>query len=108
MEQISLSFRLNFTDIDLAGLNAEEDITPQEVRSIFENPKSRYLFTKDIFFIIGYSHHKRIIQVAFRVAESIYFDLDILQIEIPDEEEIEQFYCQSCQPRNENAENRLF
>jgi hypothetical protein len=44
-------FRLDFSDTDLAQLHTEFSITPQEVQSLFENPRSRYRFSADIFFI---------------------------------------------------------
>ncbi len=71
-------------------------ITRKGIESVFDydNHGARHFVYEDFMYVIAYSKDRKIIHVAYRRSKSIKFDIELLQVELPDEEDIKKYWCQ--------------
>jgi hypothetical protein len=83
--------------IDFSGINWIEmrkiGISPDEVVSVFGKPSTEFFFHREMECLVGFTSKRKFILVAFRVAKSINFDIEIFDIDLPYEEDIESIWC---------------
>ncbi|MBY0433666.1 MAG: hypothetical protein K2U26_06115, partial [Cyclobacteriaceae bacterium] len=82
-----MEFALDFSLIDLSALRSQH-IRLSEVSSVLKSPTSVLHPQKGFDYLIGFSDQKKFIHIAFRVSGSPKFDLQILQVELPYENDI--------------------
>lgn len=93
----NFDYLYDFSQIDLVELK-QLHINRNEVISVFNNPLSQLKAFKGFLFLIGFSERKKITQIAFNTSKNINFELEILQIDLPDERDwaalrIKKYYC---------------
>ena len=69
------------------------NISAEEVKSVFENPNSFVKEFPDFVLLLGFSNKRKFVKIAYRISKSINFEIDALQIDLPYEEDIEDYWC---------------
>ncbi|MEQ9302199.1 MAG: hypothetical protein RIF33_26700 [Cyclobacteriaceae bacterium] len=87
-------FLLDFVGIDRLKMK-DLGIAPSQVANVlllgntcvheFKNPEHMYA--------IGYFDGIKFLHIAYRISKKIKFDLEILQVGIPNEEDIKRYWC---------------
>lgn len=91
-----MEFELDFSQINL--LNDPDKITPAEIRSVFENPKSRFKemegYPKEYFYNTecGYSKKKRILLIVLYVSNDEDSKQIVAQVKVANEGEIRKYF----------------
>jgi hypothetical protein len=68
-------------------------ISIDEVLSIFKNPSSTVASHGSEYFVVGFSNKRKFIVVTYQIAKNVNFDVEVVQIELPYEEDIEKLWC---------------
>ena len=87
-----MDFRIDFSEIDLVGFR-QWHISVREIESVVVDPNSFHGTLSSASFILGFSDKRKFIKVAYRVAKSSNFDIEILQVELPNENDIQDYWC---------------
>jgi predicted KAP-like P-loop ATPase len=87
-----VEFRIDFSGIDFIYLS-RLDIKFDEVYSILNNEGSYFEPKDDFVLVLGFSSRKKFIKMAFRISGNANFEIEALQIELPDEEDIRESWC---------------
>jgi len=88
----NFDYLYDFSQIDLVELK-QFFINRSEVISVFNNPFSKLEPFRGFLYLIGFSERKKIIQIAFNISKNINFEIELLQIDLPDEKDIKKYYC---------------
>ena len=65
----------------------------EEVFSVFQNPTTEVFLFKNKECLIGFTSKRKFILVAYQVAKSPNFDIEVHEIDLPYEEDIESIWC---------------
>lgn len=87
-----MDFRLDFSKIDLLELRAI-NISTNEAKSIFLNENSVVKEYKNFTLLLGFSNKRKFIRVAFQISKNSNFDIEVLQIDLPYEEDVKEYWC---------------
>ena len=87
-----MDFKIDFSRIDLISLR-NSGIIFTEVESILGNESSYFEPNGDFDFVLGFSSRKKFIQMAFRISRNVNFEIEALQIDLPDEKDIRECWC---------------
>jgi hypothetical protein len=87
-----MDFRLDFAKIDLLELRTI-NISTNEVKSIFLNENSIVKEYTNFTFLLGFSSERKFIRVAFQISKNSNFDIEVLQIDLPYEEDVKEYWC---------------
>ncbi len=87
-----MDFRLDFAKIDLLELRTI-NISTNEVKSIFLNENSVVKEYTNFTFLLGFSNKRKFIRVAFQISKNSNFDIEVLQIDLPYEEDVKEYWC---------------
>ena len=87
-----MDFRLDFSKIDLLELRTI-NISMNEVKSIFLNENSVVKEYTNFTFLLGFSNKRKFIRVAFQISKNSNFDIEVLQIDLPYEEDVKEYWC---------------
>lgn len=68
-------------------------ITMEEVIEVVHSSKSALGFIANEEFLIGFSSRRKFIVVSFCVSKNVNFDIEILDIDLPYEEDIAKIWC---------------
>ena len=68
-------------------------ISMEEIHSIFQNPSSSIASFHGEEFIVGFSSKRKFILAAYQIAKNTNFDIEVLQIDLPYEEDIKKYWC---------------
>jgi hypothetical protein len=68
-------------------------ISMDEVLSIFKNPRSMVASHGSEYFVVGFSNKRKFIVATYQIAKNVNFDIEVVQIELPYEEDIEKCWC---------------
>jgi len=85
-------FKFDVSKINLLELK-ELDIRLTEIESVFKNQYSAYKRFDGFEYLIGFSSRRKFIHLAFREHPSLEYDYELLQIDLPYEEDIRKYYC---------------
>lgn len=94
-------FRLDLRSIDLLE-EKQNGILQQDIKMILgiENTEFHRFppiefpnLPKEAEYAIGYINRVKFLHIAYRISKSVNFDIEILQVGIPDEEEITKYWC---------------
>ena len=87
-----MEFRIDFSEIDFIALKSS-GIKLSEVHSILNNQNSYFEPNDGYNLVIGFSSHKKFIKMAYRVSRNVNFEIEALQIGLPNEEDIGENWC---------------
>ena len=87
-------FILDFAGIDRLELR-ELNITENEVISVFVNKTSFADYTREFDYLIGFSNRRKFVQIAYQVHKNPKFDIEILQVDLPYENDIKEYWCKN-------------
>ena len=83
-------FDLSLLDgLELKRLN----ITLQEIKDVFNAATSKAHPQIGFVYLIGFTSKRKFIHIAYRVAKNIKFDLELLQVDLPYEEDVKNYWC---------------
>ena len=82
----------DFSLLDRMELRSQ-NIAFEEISSVFNSKTSKIHPQIDFEYLIGYSGHKKFLHIAYRVHENPKFDIEILQAELPNEEDVKEYWC---------------
>lgn len=86
------SFNIDFRYVNLLALK-NRGILVKEIRKTFETENSTYHRFPDFLYVIGYIDNVKFLHIAYRISKSINFDIEVLQVGIPNEEDIKKYWC---------------
>ncbi len=86
------SFNIDFRSVNLLELR-NRGILVKEIRKIFETENSKYHRFTDFLYVIGYLDKVKFLHIAYVISKSITFDIEVLQVGIPNEEDIKKYWC---------------
>lgn len=87
-----MDFRLDFSKIDLLELRTM-NISADELNSIFTNENSVVKEYTNFTLLLGFSNKRKFIKVAFQISKNSKFDIEILQVDLPYEEDVKEYWC---------------
>lgn len=88
----AMNFRLDFSRLDRLELKAL-GILPQDLSTLFITENTEFHERSEFSYAIGYINQTRFIHAAYLVSKSDNFDLELLQVGVPDEEDIKAYWC---------------
>ncbi len=88
-----MDFKIDFSGIDLVALR-DLNVGATEIESVVVNTNSFFQDWGHSFFLLGFSSKRKFIKIAYRVAKNPNFDIEILQVDLPNESDIENYWCQ--------------
>jgi hypothetical protein len=68
-------------------------VSPDEILSVFESERSQAVSLTNYDLMVGLSNKGKFVVIAYQVAKNPTFDVEVLQIDLPYEEDIEQIWC---------------
>ena len=84
-------------DIDFSSILWVEvrrlGISIDEVHSVFKNPSSSFTTLHGEEFVVGFTNKRKFIVVSYRIAKNANFDIEVIEIELPHEEDIKRSWC---------------
>jgi hypothetical protein len=87
-----MDFIIDFSGIDFIALR-NAGIKFDEVSSIVSNESSFFEPNRDFEYVLGFSSRKKFKQMAFRISRNVNFEIEALQIDLPDEGDIRECWC---------------
>jgi hypothetical protein len=87
-----MGFDIDFSDIPWVEIK-KLGISLDEVFSVFENPSSSIASSLAGEFIVGFSNKRKFVVITYKIAKNANFDIEVIQIELPYEEDIKKFWC---------------
>ena len=87
-----MEFRIDFSGIDFIALRAL-GIKLDEVYNILNSETSYFEPKDDYALVMGFSSHKKFVKMAFRISRNANFEIEALQIGLPNEEDIRENWC---------------
>jgi hypothetical protein len=87
-----MDFKIDFSGIDFIALR-NAGIKFDEVSSLLANESSYFEPKYNYYLVIGFSSRKKFIKMAYQISRSANFEIEALQIELPDEEDIRKNWC---------------
>ena len=88
-------FHLDFSKIDLVALK-KLGITRGGIENVFafENDNSNHFGYANFIYVIAFTSDRNIIHIAYRISKSVTFDIELLQVDLPeDENDIKKYWC---------------
>jgi hypothetical protein len=89
---MNMDFDIDFSEIQWIEVR-KLGISMDEVYSVFKNPSSSFVFLPGLDFIVGFTSKRKIIVVTYQIAKNVNFDIEVIEIELPYEEDIKRFWC---------------
>jgi len=68
-------------------------ITMEEVIDVIQSSKSSVGFIVNSEFLVGFTSKRKFIVVAYCISKNVNFDIEILDIDLPHEEDIAKIRC---------------
>jgi hypothetical protein len=68
-------------------------ISMEEVYDVFKNPNSSITSLLDESFAVGFTSKRKFIVVSYRIAKNVNFNIEVIEIELPYEEDIKRSWC---------------
>ncbi len=85
-------FIFDYSSLNRIALR-KENVSLDEISSVFLSDNSIIHPQKGFDYMIGFSNRKKFIHIAYRVAKNHKFDIEILQAELPNEEDVKEYWC---------------
>jgi hypothetical protein len=89
---MNLDFNIDFSNIPWIDVR-KLGISIVEIYDIFKNPRSTFSIVQGENIIVGFSTKRKFIVATYEIAKNINFDVEVLQIDLPYEEDIEKYWC---------------
>jgi hypothetical protein len=87
-----MEFNIDFSNVSLLAMR-DLHISVEEVKSVFANPNSIVKGYPDYNFLLGFSNKRKFVKIAYRISKNSNFEVDALQIDLPYEEDIKEYWC---------------
>jgi hypothetical protein len=87
-----MEFNIDFSLIDRLALR-EMNISMDEAQSVFSNQNSFHKEYENFIFLLGFSNKRKFIKIAYQIAKNVNFEVEVLEIDLPYEEDIAKFWC---------------
>ncbi len=87
-----MDFEIDFSDVPWVEIR-KLGISIDEVYSVFKNPNSSVASSTTGEFIVGFSNKRKFVVITYKIAKNANFDIEVIQIELPYEEDIKKFWC---------------
>ena len=87
-----MEFNIDFSNISWVEAN-KIGVSIDEVFSVFNNPSSGIGSMDSLEYIVGFSHKRKFIVVAYQIAKNPNFDVEAIQIDLPYEEDVRHVWC---------------
>ncbi|MCZ8069791.1 MAG: hypothetical protein ACK514_02215 [Bacteroidota bacterium] len=89
-----MDFNIDFSKIDRLEMR-DLNISDQEVKSVFDNENSFVKEFPNFTLLLGFSAKRKFFKIAYQVSKNLNFDVEALQIDLPYEEDVKQYWCES-------------
>ncbi len=87
-----MDFDIDFSQIQWIEVR-KLGISIREIHDIFKNPSSVFSTVQGEPIIVGFSSKRKFIVATYQIAKNINFDIEVLQIDLPYEEDIKNYWC---------------
>jgi hypothetical protein len=87
-----MEFNIDFSQIDRLVLR-ELNISRDEIYSVFSNQNSFHNEYPDFIFLLGFRSKRKFIKIAYQISKKANFEVEVLEIDLPYEEDIAKLWC---------------
>ena len=87
-----MNLRIDYSEIDLVALR-QINIHSKEIQDVLDNPNSIFKDWGSAVFVVGFSFKRKFIRFVYQVAKNPNFDIEILQVDLPYEDDIQSYWC---------------